>query len=161
MRIFITDTGMVPMRPTKSDVIVRDDGNIGVCTGCCACWYKTPGVCVKQDRLQHLGGLLSKCDELVIVSRCIMGSVSPFVKCVMERMVSYLGPECIKKNGSYKRKLRYDNIKMKLTVYFYGEDVTEEEKDCARELIYANAMTLGARPGQVIFLRDAAEIGGF
>ena len=161
MKIFITDTGMVPMRPMKSDLIVRDDGSMGVCTGCHDCWCKTPGICVKKDRLQHFGGLLSACEELVIVSRCICGSVSPFVKCVMERATSYLTSEFVRKNGAYRRRGRYDNSKMKLTVYFYGEDVTEEEKDCARELMYANALTLGARPGQVIFLRDAAEIGGF
>lgn len=158
MNIFITDTGTTPVRPLKNDIVLREEKNMRSCTGCLDCWLKTPGICIMHDRLQHFGAMLSRCDRLIIVSRCVYGSMSPFARRVLERGISSLQPAYGTKSG--RLRVRHPH-RMTVSAYFYGEDLSEEEKTCARTLIADNAAALGARTGSIMFLRDAAEIGGY
>lgn len=156
MNILITDTGALPVRPSRTDIVLRDSENMEICRGCAECWTKTPGVCVIPDRLRHFGAMLSRCDNLIIVSRCVCGSVSPFVMRVLERARPFLLPQT-DRSGCHLPRYAH---RMKLSVYFYGEE-EEEGQACARETAAALCRSLHARAGSVVFLRDAAEIGGF
>jgi multimeric flavodoxin WrbA len=60
--------------------IISDNGKIRPCIGCFSCWIKNPGICVLNDGYQKTGQLFSKCDELTIISKCVYGSYSPFVR---------------------------------------------------------------------------------
>lgn len=155
MNIMITDTGTTPVRPNRTDIVLRDGENMEMCRGCAGCWTRTPGVCVIPDRLRHFGALLSHCDNLIIVSRCVSGSVSPFVMRVLERARPFLLPQT---DRAGRHLPRYAH-RMVLSVYFYGEEDAEGQA-CAREMTAALCRELHARTGSVIFLRDAAEIGG-
>lgn len=44
---------------------------------------RTPGKCVQTDGYEMMGELFAQTEELVIVSRCVYGSFSPFVKMVL------------------------------------------------------------------------------
>ena len=59
--------------------IIGDGGTIHHCIGCFGCWVKTPAQCVIRDNYGDMGELLSKCDELILVSKCCYGGFSPFV----------------------------------------------------------------------------------
>ncbi len=79
-------------------VVIADNGNIRHCIGCFGCWVKTPGKCVLKDGYNNLGELLAKCRELVVISRCVYGSYSPFVRNVLDRSISFLLPYFVTKN---------------------------------------------------------------
>lgn len=141
----------------KDMQIVSDDGTIKKCIGCFGCWVKTPGVCVIKDNYQNMGELLSKSDEVIIVSRCFYGGFSPFVKNIMDRSISYVHPYFETRNGEMHHKPRYDHhISMK--VWFYGENITDQEKATAEELIKANSINLACNLEGVNFIQAASEL---
>ncbi|MDU3351391.1 MAG: flavodoxin family protein, partial [Clostridium sp.] len=72
--------------------VISDDGSIHNCIGCFGCWLKTPGACVIRDKYGDMGEYLSKCDEVIIISECVYGGFSPFVKNVLDRSISYVLP---------------------------------------------------------------------
>ena len=139
--------------------VLSDDGTIRPCIGCFGCWVKTPGACVLKDGYSHMGELLSKCRELVIISRCTYGSYSPFIRNVLDRSISYLLPYFATKNGETHHKNRYDNM-LTLSVHFYGGGLTEAERETAKELVAANRVNLYAEDGGVYFHDDPQAVKG-
>ena len=139
--------------------IVSDDGTSNHCIGCFGCWIKTPGACVINDQYRDMGERLSKCDEVMIISKCFYGGFSPFVKKVLDRSISYIHPYFEIRNGEMHHKPRYKKH-FDLKVWFYGENITEQEKHTAEKLIQANAVNLNCGLHKVIFVQDIAEIEG-
>ena len=101
--------------------VIADDGPARPCIGCFGCWIKTPGTCVIRDGYADMGARLSRCKRLFIVSQCVYGGFSPFVKTVIDRSISYVHPYFVIKNGEMHHRGRYEN-RMDLTVWFYGTD---------------------------------------
>jgi len=116
--------------------VISDDGKINPCICCFGCWIKTPGQCVIKDGYENLGLLLSKCSQMIIISKCFYGSYSPFVKNVLDRTVCpYQLPYLKTINGETRHPKRYKN-NYTTTVYFYGK-ITEPEKETAQKVVKA------------------------
>jgi len=114
--------------------VISDNGKIHPCICCFGCWIKTPGQCVINDGFDNMGELLSKCNQMIIISKCSYGSYSPFIKNVLDRSVCpYQLPYFKNKNGETRHTKRYKN-NIALSVHFYGE-ITASEKDTARKLV--------------------------
>lgn len=141
------------------DTIISDDGSIRNCIGCFGCWLKTPGVCVLKDGYHNMGGLLAKCDELVMISKCIYGSYSPFIRNVWDRSLPYLLPYFATKNGETHHKNRYKN-EIALSVHFYGENISESEQKTARALVAANVINFYMSERNTLFYKDFRDIRG-
>lgn len=159
MKLIITDTDAGIFSVGKGDKIITDNGTIHPCIGCFGCWLKTPGECVIHDGYEQTGKYMSICDELIIVSKCAYGGFSPFVKNVLDRAISYVDPNFVVKNGEMHHRRRYKNV-IKMTAYFYGENITENEKATARELVGANSDNFDAQVKAVKFLKSAEEFRG-
>ena len=128
--------------PLKEETkIIDNSGKIKKCMGCFGCWLKTPGRCVIPDEYQRMGELAAKAEELTIISKCSFGSYSSFVKNVLDRSISYVLPFFEIREGEMHHRKRYDN-QFLMRVIFYGSDITEEEKETAKELVKANAVNL-------------------
>lgn len=141
-------------------VVISDDGTIHNCIGCFGCWVKTPGACVIRDNYGDLGALLGKCDdELIIISRCFYGGYSPFVKNVLDRSIPYIHPDFVIRNKEMHHKRRYRNH-FDLTVWFYGTDISECEKETALELVQSNADNFYCTLRKVGFVSNISEIAG-
>ena len=144
MKILLHDLSVIEFEALypntdMNTTVISDNGAIHNCIGCFGCWLKTPGVCVLKDNYNNMGELLSKCDELKIISRCIYGSYSPLIRNVLDRSISYLLPYFISKNAETHHAMRYKN-KISLSVHFYGSDITENEKETAKRLVKANCI---------------------
>jgi multimeric flavodoxin WrbA len=164
MKLLIHDLeekNLKKLLPNKIDnmKIVTNDDTFYNCIGCFGCWIKTPGACVIRDRYGDMGETISKSDEVIIISKCFYGGFSPFVKKVIDRSISYIHPYFEIRNGEMHHRPRYDNH-FDLKVWFYGENVTEQEKQTAEKLIVANAINLDCSAQKVTFVRDIAEIKG-
>lgn len=118
---------------------ITDRGVIQSCIGCFGCWVKTPGACILKDHYEDMGEKMARADELIIVSECVYGGYSPFVKTVMDRSISYLHPYFVIKNGEMHHRRRYKKD-LTMRVYFYGEGIGEAEKQLARSVVEANAL---------------------
>jgi multimeric flavodoxin WrbA len=118
----------------EETIIISDNGNIIPCICCFGCWIKTPGQCVINDGYENMGELLSKCNQLIIISQCFYGCYSPFVKNVLDRSVCpYQLPYFIKKNKETRHPKRYKN-NISLSIHFYG-NVSGNEKETAGRFV--------------------------
>lgn len=127
--------------------------------GCFGCWLKTPGACVIRDKYGDMGEYLSKCDEVIIISKCVYGGFSPFVKNVLDRSISYVLPFFKINNGEMHHQRRYDN-KVDMKVWFYENKITEKEKQTARRIVKANCINLYWEISNVLFVNDIKEMEG-
>jgi len=137
MKLIITDLEEINFKIQGEYKIIKPQGDIKHCIGCLGCFLKTPGECVINDGYKNMGSELGKCTEMIIISKCYYGSVSPFVKTVQDRTLPYVHPDFIIKRGEMHHRRRYDNI-ISFSAYFYGENITDEEKETAKNLIQAN-----------------------
>lgn len=137
--------------------IISDNGTIKKCIGCFGCWVKTPGQCIIADDYQKMGELAGQAEELIIISKCSFGSYSSFVKNVLDRSISYILPYFTMRNGEMHHKSRYEN-RIKLSVYFYGDDITEEERETAKKLAEANGENLNCSEVKVAFAQNVKEL---
>jgi multimeric flavodoxin WrbA len=143
---------------SQEDVkVICESDTIHTCIGCFACWIKTPGQCVIADEFSKMSECISKCDEVIIISKCFYGGYSPFIKNVMDRSISYVHPYFEIRNNELHHRKRYDNH-FELSVYFYGEDITEKEKATAEKLVKANSINLMCKIKNLAFLKDIKSI---
>ncbi len=143
----------------KDTVIISDKGSIKNCIGCFGCWIKTPGVCVLKDGYHNMGVLLSKCSELLIISKCLYGSYSPFVRNVIDRCIPYVLPYFVQKNGETHHKNRYANT-VDFSVHFYGDDISQNEQETAKKLVSANGVNFYFSGCNTYFHNSLQDIGG-
>lgn len=139
--------------------VVADNGKIRPCLGCFDCWIKTPGKCIQKDDYNNMAELLSQCDEVCIISECRYGSFSPFIKNVMDRSLGYLHPYFKMIDGEMHHRRRYPKV-LKTRVYFYGIDLTEEEKNTFKEVISRNALNLSMDVQNITYLESIGELKG-
>lgn len=144
----------------SEDVMVIDNTKqINNCIGCFGCWIKTPASCVIKDSFMDMGKLIAKSDEIIILSRCVFGGYSPFIKNVLDRSISYVLPYFTMRRGEMHHKSRY--LKQgKLSVYFYGEDITDEERQTAQNLVAANALNLNMISKNCIISKSLNDLKG-
>ena len=71
---------------------------------------------------------------------------------------SYVLPFFEIREGEMHHRKRYDN-QFLMRVIFYGSDITEEEKETAKELVKANAVNLHGKVKEVLFVESAEKIG--
>lgn len=157
MKLIITDIKNPNFKISGEHQIISPQSDIKPCIGCFACWTKTPGQCVIRDGYDKTGITMGKCDELIIVSECRYGSVSSFVKAVQDRAISYIHPCFVIKKGEMHHKRRYDNI-LKLSAYFYGSNITEEEKENAKNLMQSNVDNYNGELCDVRFFNSKEDL---
>ena len=107
MKLIITDIEDFKIPVEGEYKLIQPTEKPHHCIGCFGCWVKTPGKCVIHDGYENTGINMSKCTELILVSRCCYGSVSPFVKTVQDRAISYINPDFVMRKGKMHHKRRY------------------------------------------------------
>ncbi len=157
MKIIVTDIEKLNIKVSGNYKIIAPEKNIHHCIGCFGCWVKTPGKCVIRDEYANLGSDMGNCEELIFVSQCCYGSVSPFIKMVQDRALAYVHPDFAIRNGEMHHKRRYKNL-ITLSAYFYGQDISEQEKDTAKRILQANAHNYDGKVGKVCFLTSRQEL---
>lgn len=151
---------MYPGKIGIEDRVFRPKSSIHPCNGCFECWTKTPGVCTQQDDAKDLGWLLSKCEELTIISWCFHGSFSPFVQMVIERTLPYAQPGMEIRQGRMRHTVRYNNH-IHINVCFYDENITAEEKATAETMVKEWAEEIRQPKPEIHWYADAWQIGEF
>ena len=136
--------------------IVTDNGTIINCIGCFGCWVKTPGRCVLKDDYNRMGEMMAHAEELIIISRCVYGTYSPFVRNILDRCLPYIHPYFTKREKEIHHKARYFN-RLRTSVYFYG-DCTEEEKKTALRTVKANVLNFNGILEHISFSESREQI---
>ncbi len=159
MKLIITDIEDFNVPVEGEHKVIKPQGEIRHCVGCFGCWVKTPGRCVIHDGYEGTGVDMGRCTELILVSRCYYGGVSPFVKTVQDRAISYIHPDFVIRRGELHHKRRYKNV-IALSAHLYGENITDTEKETAEELLRANADNYDGSVKGVFFYKSAVELEG-
>lgn len=120
-------------------------------------WVETPGLCTIKDNFSDIGKRMAQCDEVEIISHCLYGGFSPFVKNVLDRSLPYHQPYVTVREGETHQKEQYNNH-MNLSVRFYGEDITPAEKATAEKFVKANGADIDARASSVSFYKNLEEM---
>ncbi|MCC8123154.1 MAG: NAD(P)H-dependent oxidoreductase [Oscillospiraceae bacterium] len=137
--------------------IISKENSIAQCIGCFGCWVKTPSKCIIQDEFQHIGKIFMKSEKIIVITRCTYGGYSPFVKNVFDRCIGCLLPFFTTRNGEVHHPTRSDNRPI-ISAHFYGNDITDKEKETARKLIPANALNIIAASHSLQFYKHSEEI---
>ena len=163
MRLVIYDISqeeihrLVP--PDAETFLIGKEADICNCIGCFGCWIKEPGECVLKDGYNHTAEKMAQCEEVVLITRCCYGGYSPFVKNVIDRSIGYGHPYFQVVHNEMHHKRRYTN-EFALRVFFYGEDITQREKETAKNYVSANARNLHSVKNEVNFAENVQEFGG-
>ncbi len=157
MKLIITDIKDIALRVSGEHKIIKPDAGAKHCIGCFGCWIKTPGECIIKDGFDRTGCDMGRCEELIMISECLYGGFSEFVKKVQDRAISYVRGDFDIVNGEMRHRRRYQN-RIRLSAYFYGDDITEEEKYTAENIVKANAKNFYAAVEKVIFLKNTGEL---
>ena len=159
MKLIITDIKDFNVPVEGEHKIISPQRDIHHCSGGFGCCVRTPGKCVIHDGYESTGSDLGKCTELILVSRCCYGSVSPFVKTVQDRAISYIHPDFVIRKGEMRHKRRYRNV-IGLSFHLYGENITDTEKRTARTIAEANADNYDGFVKDVRFYGSIEELEG-
>ena len=76
---------------------------------------------------------------------------------MQDRAISYVRGDFDIVNNEMRHRRRYKN-KMKISAYFYGENITEEEKITAENIVKANAKNFYAVVEKVVFLKKHEDV---
>lgn len=159
MKLIITDIEDFNLPVTGEHKLIKPNGQIQNCIGCFGCWVRTPGRCVIHDGYEDTGIDMSKCTEMILISKCCYGSVSPFVKTVQDRAISYIHPDFVQRKREMHHKRRYQNV-IALSAYFYGPNITDAEKETAISILSANADNYDGYVKGVRFCESLTEMEG-
>ena len=91
MKLIISDIKDLALRVIGEHKIIKPTEKTEKhCIGCFGCWVKTPGECVIKDGIDRTGCDMGKCENLIMISECLYGGFSDFVKKVQDRAISYV-----------------------------------------------------------------------
>jgi len=137
-------------------IIAETHGTMKKCIGCFGCWIKTPAHCIIQDGYNEMPTQFDG-DEKIIISRCVYGGYSRFVKNVFDRSIGSGTPFFEIRNGELKHVKRESTRKEpeNFSVYMYGENITDREKEMMTGLFIANKANMGpGTNGELHFIKD-------
>ena len=157
MKILISDVTDIPVQAGNELKILTDDKKLHHCIGCFGCWIKTPGKCVIKDDYMNMGEELAKCETLILISHCTYGGLSPFVKNILDRSISYISPYFKIINNETHHQRRYDNT-FEIVAYFYGMDLSEREKELATDVVNAFAVNFHAQVSEICFCETTEQV---
>lgn len=90
MRFIIADIPGVEVRrlyPGDDNyILAEDECDVHPCIGCMKCWIRDLPECVIRDDFSGMVGKFRTCSELVILSKCVYGGFSPYVKNAVDRL---------------------------------------------------------------------------
>lgn len=126
------------------------------CVGCFGCWVKTPTECLIRDGYHTTPKKCRDASEVIIISECVYGMYSPFVKNVLDRTIGYIHPYFVKRGGEMHHKLRYDKV-LPIKYFFYGQN-TREERTLTERIVTANTLNLNSRIVALSFAENQEDV---
>jgi len=79
--------------------------NIHHCTGCFACWFKTPGHCVHRDDMEPILESFKNADALVLATPVYVDGMTGLLKNCVDRMVPLADPHFETREGHMRHPL--------------------------------------------------------
>ncbi|MDR2662268.1 MAG: hypothetical protein LBC31_04650 [Treponema sp.] len=162
MRLIIHDLNdeeFAALDIANTDAKIFAAGKFAHCQGCFKCWVKTPGTCVINDGLKHMGAFIGKSNEMLIISKNCYGGYSEPVKRALDRGISALLPFFTWRDRMIHHIRRYKSTKEYLTVMLYG-DFTDLERETAEGIVERNRSNFGYKEARLVTLEKPGDLKG-
>lgn len=117
---------------------------------------KTPTECVIKDGYDTTPAKCRDASEVMIISECVYGMYSPFVKNVLDRTIGYIHPYFVQRGGEMHYKLRYEK-ELTMKVFFYGDN-TYEEQELAKKIVHANQLNINLKILRISFAKKQEDV---
>ncbi|MFC2079556.1 NAD(P)H-dependent oxidoreductase [Candidatus Bipolaricaulota bacterium] len=91
----------------ETEVVYLNAKTIRYCTGCFACWTKTPGVCIHEDDMPALLTRMREADVVVFASPLYGNMVTGQMKTFLDRTLPLSNPAIVKMGDEYLHPPRY------------------------------------------------------
>jgi len=127
------------------------------CSGCFACWVRTPGLCAIKDDAREVARRYIRSDHVILASPLIMGFVSAVLKNAMDRNVPLVHPHLEDVGEEVHHKKRYPAYPV-ISFLLEKEPFTDEE-DMAiiSDIFRREAINVRSSLGFVHFTDTPAE----
>ena len=155
MRLILCDNENLKINKHPEDIVLFPAKDLKPCIGCFYCWIKNPTKCIHSSG-GNIQELLSKCDELVIISKNTYGGLSVPIKRTLDRSISYVLPYFEKRNGLTRHKKRY-NKDLNISVYIYNIK-TDEDKETISNILKSISENLGGKLNSLDFFNDEGDV---
>lgn len=96
------------------------------CTGCWACWVKTPGECIVEDDTYQLREKMIHADLVLFGSPMVLRFISALLKKAMDKLIPLLHPYVELVEGECHHSKRYDHYPL-LGYFLQKEEDTDKE----------------------------------
>lgn len=88
-------------------MVYLNEKTIHHCTGCLACWEKTPGQCALKDDMAALLERVKETDVLLLATPLYVHNMSGLLKVFLERLLPLDDPRFVKDGGTFRHPPRY------------------------------------------------------
>ncbi len=136
---------------TEIDEFIVSEDLIKPCTGCFACWVKTPGVCIIKDMGRDTARAYINSDVTVILTSILYGCYSADIKLVMDRLIPDILPFFKKIEGEVHHMPRYKKYP-ELVVIGIQKKSDAGEAETFKKLVQRNVINLQKKETTVIVL---------
>lgn len=153
--------GLLVSRGDDVEHVVLRDKKIANCAGCFLCWFKSPGICVKDDDNGDLAKKFIQSDLVVILTPVIFGTYSPELKRMVDHLIANVLPFFCTVGGETHHRKRYETYPATLTIGWLDAP-DEEQEGIFRHLSYRNSINFyqdSAVSGIVYRNQGEAEVG--
>ncbi len=113
--------------------------DIGYCTGCWSCWWKTPGLCAQKDDMAPVYGKMLGSDAVLLGAPLMTGFVSSLLKKFLDRTIPVLHPYIKLQKGESHHRKRYSKYPSLAAVVDPGHGSDDEDVAVAGDFIERTA----------------------
>lgn len=96
-------------KENEIELVTLREKRINYCTGCWACWWRTPGYCAHQDDMRALYPSMVSADIVLWASPLVMGGISALLKKTQDRFIPLMHPYIEIVSGECHHRFRYEH----------------------------------------------------
>jgi len=115
------------------------------CTGCWACWWKTPGQCAIKDDAGEIFRAVINSDLLIFASPLNAGFTSSLLKKITDRLIVLLHPYIEIRNKESHHKKRYGRYPEIGLIFEKEADTDDEDIEILRDIYGRFALNFHSR----------------
>jgi len=140
------------------DLFRLRDMTIHPCTGCWACWYKTPGYCAIKDDQEAILSRIPHVDRILYVTPVIAGYESSLIKTCKDRSIPTAHPYIKIHKGEQHHLERYDHSPDIAVLALTDPDTSQEDIDLIQHTY--NRMALNFYNDETQVITSTTKDGG-
>lgn len=110
------------------EIVKLEDQNIGYCTGCLSCWFKTPGHCIHKDDTHDILRKVINSDLVIHLTENTLGFSTSMTKKMIDKFVALMHPYIVIDQEECHHRKRYETYPKQGLVFIDNNKNIEDFK---------------------------------